>query len=158
MVDLNSGSRNKKGLNFELNLIPIFDILSVCICFLLMTVAWIHIGSMNVSQAMGSNVQDHQEKQPAVWAYLNTDGRVVMTLKNTTGLPHKVTDAVVPGGAGGVIEWNGVAQYLASLQKFGPSLRTGLIMPVRTSSYDDIIRLMDQFKKYGIKDIGLYPL
>ena len=55
MID--NRKKNKKDLNFELNLLPVFDILSVCICFLLMTVVWVPVGSMNASQSMGGQAK-----------------------------------------------------------------------------------------------------
>ena len=150
-------SKNGKNLNFELNLIPIFDILSVCICFLLMTVAWIQVGSLDVTQAMGSNVQDKQENAPAVWAYMSSGGKVVFTLKNTSGLPKRLIETTL-GGDKGSIKWRAVTERLAMIQKYGPVLRTGLIVPDQSIAYEDIVRLMDEMKKYGIKDMGLSPL
>jgi biopolymer transport protein ExbD len=47
---------------------------------------------------------------------------------------------------------------LSVLQKYGPILRTGLIMPDSSVAYEDIVRLMDEMKKYGIRDMGLSPL
>ena len=44
---------NKKHLDFELNLIPCIDLLSVCICFLLLTAVWLQVGSLSVKQAIG---------------------------------------------------------------------------------------------------------
>ena len=146
-----------KDLNFELNLIPIFDILSVCICFLLMTVAWIQVGSMDVKQAMESEAHDSEESAPAVWATMSKDGKVVLALKNTQALPRKIMDMTIPGSKGG-IRWDLVEGRLSVLQKYGPILRTGLIMPDSSVAYEDIVRLMDEMKKYGIRDMGLSPL
>ena len=44
------GPNGKKDLNFELNLMPVFDILAVCICFLLMTVVWVEVKAVETKQ------------------------------------------------------------------------------------------------------------
>lgn len=38
---MTSGNQNKKSLEVELNLAPFLDILSVCICFLLISAVWV---------------------------------------------------------------------------------------------------------------------
>jgi biopolymer transport protein TolR len=79
---MNPGRRNKKDVNFELNLLPVFDVLSACTCFLLMTAVWIHLGSVDVSQALGGQSVAETKSPPSVWVYMNKGGQVVMTLKD----------------------------------------------------------------------------
>ena len=45
-----SGPSNKgrrKAMNFELNLVPFIDVLSTCICFLLVTAVFINLGRLS---------------------------------------------------------------------------------------------------------------
>jgi biopolymer transport protein TolR len=46
------GKGRGKGMNFELNLVPFIDLLSVCITFLLATAVWAQIYSLQVDQAI----------------------------------------------------------------------------------------------------------
>ena len=39
-----------------------------------------------------------------------------------------------------------------------PTLNTALIQPQAVSVYEDIIGLMEQFKKSGLADLGVSPL
>src|ERR1700722_17138709 len=48
-----SGGR-RRSLDAELNLVPFIDLLSMCICFLLMTAVWMEIGGVNVKQLVGT--------------------------------------------------------------------------------------------------------
>lgn len=48
-------SSGRKTLNAEVNLVPFIDLLSVCICFLLMTAVWVQIGSLDVKQTFGQS-------------------------------------------------------------------------------------------------------
>jgi len=47
------GGRNR-GLNPEVNLVPFIDLLSVCICFLLVSAVWLQLGSVQIKQALGT--------------------------------------------------------------------------------------------------------
>ena len=55
MASIDTGGRGKKGLNAELNLVPFIDLLSMCICFLLMTAVWVQIGVLDVKQGIGTS-------------------------------------------------------------------------------------------------------
>ena len=61
------GSKDKKNLNVELNLLPVFDVLSVCICFLLMTVVWIEIRQLETKQSYVSQSQSESQNPSSIW-------------------------------------------------------------------------------------------
>jgi biopolymer transport protein TolR len=153
-----SSKSGKRDLNFELNLLPVFDILSCCICFLLMTVAWIQIGSLNVNQALGAQGQPGSEKAPAIWAYLNPNGDVVLNVKNA----HVATwmgESILHGNkTDGSVAWNVVNQRIQAIRNAVPELKTALVMPTTKSPYQDIVHIMDSFKQTGISDVGISPL
>lgn len=154
-MQIQSG-KNKKDMNFELNLIPVFDILSACICFLLMTAVWIQIGSMDVSQALGGQSSD-AKNPPSVLVYLNPKGEIQISLKDVTMAPTNLSKVSVHG-QNGEISWKLIDTYIVSLHKSAPQVKTALIMPGSKSQYEDIVRLMDKFKVHGVSDIGISPL
>lgn len=49
------GLGSKKELNAELNLTPFIDLLSTCVCFLLITAVWIEIGTVEIKQSHGTD-------------------------------------------------------------------------------------------------------
>ena len=56
------GSKGRKSVDADLNLIPFIDLLSVCILFLLMTAVWVHISKMSAfSQPSGEATISHSE-------------------------------------------------------------------------------------------------
>ena len=65
---------SKKVLDFEVNLIPFIDLLSVSICFLLITAVWMNVGSMNVKQAVGGQAQEDTKRSPQVWVRMTAKG------------------------------------------------------------------------------------
>ena len=48
------GLTGKRELNSNLNLTPFIDLLSTCVCFLLITAVWIDIGSLEIKQSHGT--------------------------------------------------------------------------------------------------------
>ena len=78
-------ARAKKELDSELNLISFVSLLSVLICSLLLTAIWVHIGSMDVKQAVGGQggaASTKEKKPPAVWANLAPDGSIRFVLQD----------------------------------------------------------------------------
>jgi biopolymer transport protein TolR len=157
MSMITTNSKRKRELNFELNLLPVFDILSVCICFLLMTVVWVQVGALKATQSMGGQAQTHGQNPPAVWAYLNKGGQVILNLKDVPASEKFARSLIIPG-RGGQVDWNKLSNTIVSLSSHSPSVKTALIMPSQTIAYDDIVQLMDQMKRSGIRDVGISPL
>ncbi len=147
-----TGSQDKNDLNFELNLLPIFDILSVCICFLLMTVVWIEVASMNASQSVGA-AQGPTDKKESLTVKATDSGELeiqVMNVKDKSS--YKVTSTR------GEMNWDKLEQVLAQIHTTHPQLITGIIAPSEKFEYGNLIRVMDEFKKAGIRDMGISPM
>ncbi|MCB0386551.1 MAG: hypothetical protein KDD43_14255, partial [Bdellovibrionales bacterium] len=56
------------------------------------------------------------------------------------------------------VDLEGIAAHLEAVKKAVPELRTVLIQPKGDSMYEQIITLMDHFKKVGMVDLGVAPL
>ncbi len=138
----------KKELDFELNIIPMIDILSVCICFLLMTIVWIQVGAIKSAQSLGGQAKTAKTNPPAIWATLTPSGMIQLDLKDVP--KNERFSKQVPLSA--------VPQVMAFVKSHVPTINTGLVMPSKLTAYSDIISVMDQMKKVGIKDVGISPL
>lgn len=148
---------NKKNLDFELNLIPFIDLLSVCICFLLLTAVWIQIGSMEVKQAIGGQSVAETPKKPTLWIHLNAKGELNLDLQDAARVPAKLRKALIPPEAGR-LNSEKFSAWLSSLKEVEPQLSTALIQPKVGTEYESIIEVMDQLKKNGLLDLGVVPL
>lgn len=148
---------HKKHLDFELNLVSFIDLLSVCICFLLITAVWLNVGSVNVKQAVGGQSQAETEKKPMMWVMLGENGDLTLDLKEAGHVPADLRKMKLAGDSG-KFNFESLAKILAQLKEKEPNLRTALIQPKAQTSYEDIIDLMDQFKKSGMADLGIVPL
>jgi biopolymer transport protein TolR len=146
------GSEGKKDLNFELNLLPIFDILSVCICFLLMTVVWIEVAGLKSSQSVGA-ASGAAEKKPTLFVRANNSGDLEIEVKNSKQ-NSKFTVSTVRGE----MNWDQLDKVLSQVRVSDPLLITGIIVPSEKFEYGNLIHVMDEVKKSGIRDMGISPM
>ncbi|HEY8270638.1 MAG TPA: biopolymer transporter ExbD [Pseudobdellovibrionaceae bacterium] len=149
--------KHGKHLDFEINLIPCIDLLSVCICFLLLTAVWLHVGSMNVKQAVGGQSQAETPKKPLLWVYMGQDGQLSFNVQQSSLVPAALVNLKLPGIEGHA-NFSELNRILTQLTTKDPDLKTALIQPQAQSSYEEIIALMDEFKKLGLTDLGIAPL
>lgn len=149
--------RHKKHLDFEINLIPCIDLLSVCICFLLLTAVWMQVASVNVKQAIGGQSAAETEKKPTLWVSLGARGDLSLNLKQTAKVSAKQGSILVKG-VDGKSNLGDLNKTILRLKEMEPSLRTVLIQPQLQSEYEEIIAVMDEFKKAGMADLGVVPL
>lgn len=144
----------KKDLNFEINILPILDILSVLICFLLLTAVWIQVGTLSTQQALGDNTISEKQNPPSLWIQVARTGDVLLSLRD---LKKPVADSKISAGLEGV-NWEVLQQKIASLKQTYPDLNTAVIRPEAKTNYGLVIRLMDHLKKNQMNDVGLSPL
>ena len=145
-------SQNKKNLNVELNLLPVFDVLSVCICFLLMTVVWVEIRAMETKQAMGSQAVAETAKIASVWLTIDERNNLTVVMKSIAGTESKT---MIPVKAG-AIDFEKVKAALTNA--FNQKATATHILPAKNTKYDQVIKLMDMAKQVGITNIGLSPI
>lgn len=150
-------NKHKKHLDFEVNLIPCIDLLSVCICFLLLTAVWLNIGSMNVKQAVGGQSQAETEKKPLMWVFFKDKGELSIDVQQSSLVPGALKKFKIAGSEGKAALTE-LAKFLGQIKAADPGLKTALIQPQAQTSYDEIIELMDEFKKVGMNDLGVAPL
>ena len=148
-----SGGR-KKRTNFELNLVPFIDVLSTCICFLLVTAVFINLGSFHVSQAVGSE-KSKEKPKGSVTASLGSNGEIRFQVKDVPGARASL---VTIGGERGKVNFTRTEDWIKSFAGHYKEVKTVLIMPNPKSKYDDLIQLMAQFKASSMDQIGIAPL
>lgn len=147
----------KKHLDFEINLIPFIDLLSACICFLLLTAVWVQVGSMDVKQAVGGQPASDTPKKPTLWVNMGANGEVTLNVQDTNKVPGKLQKLSIKG-IEGKMDFTQLAVAVGQLKTLEPELRTALIQPQAQSVYEDMIALMDNFKQQGLVDLGVSPL
>ncbi|MCM2281795.1 MAG: biopolymer transporter ExbD [Bdellovibrionaceae bacterium] len=157
MASTETTTSGSKQMTFDLNLVPFIDILSTCICFLLMTTIWVQIGVFNVSQAIGSEPPAGGKNPPSVIVEMKNSGLVEISLKDVEGMNKPQAQDISPGATGDV-NWLAVETSIDSIGARVPNIKTVLVMPSAKTKYDDVIRMMDLLKKRKLDQIGIAPL
>jgi len=145
--------RHKK-MNFDLNLVPFIDVLSTCICFLLVTAVFINLGSLHVSQAVGSE-KSQEKPKGTVTASLGGGGQIRFEVKDVKGLRN---NTITINGERGRINFTRTEDWIKSFSSRYSDVKIVMIMPNPHSKYDDLIQLMAQFKQSQMDQIGIAPL
>jgi biopolymer transport protein TolR len=146
----------KRHLDSELNLIPFIDLLSVCICFLLLTAVWLQVGSMDVKQAVGGQPASETAKKAVVWVFMSSNGDLSFDVKDAR-VTTQLAKAKIKGLEGRP-NLEALTQQIEALKAADQKLATVLIQPHKDSLYEDIVNMMDRFKKSGLSDLGVVPL
>ncbi|MEO0337549.1 MAG: biopolymer transporter ExbD [Pseudomonadota bacterium] len=134
-----------KDVNFEINLLPVISLLAVCISFLLLTTVWIHIGTLDVKQALGETTEKEKtEEPPALWVTFDEAGDVVFQMKN---VKDKSLSKAVKFAKPQNDEWKTVSSYTESLRDRLPDVKMALVFPDRTTPYNSLIKTLDVLKK-----------
>ncbi len=152
MAMVSSGSKDKKNLEVELNLMPVFDILSVCICFLLMTVVWVQVGALQTSQAIGGQSSAETPDRSSVWITINDNNDFEFSFREA----QKARTSAVVKNSAGTPRWEQVRQRVSGLKD--SVFTSAVILPSQKTKYDLVVKTMDELKAAGIKDVGISPL
>lgn len=148
----------KKELNFEINILPILDILSVLICFLLLTAVWTQIGTLDTKQALGDNSTAGDKNPPSLWIAISPDGSMKFSLRDLKPEMNKVARESGLRASSAGINWQAFSQMIQNFRTQLPDLKTVVITPEAQANYGDVIKVMDQLKRNELTDIGLSPL
>jgi biopolymer transport protein ExbD len=158
MVSVGSGKSDKKNLDAEVNLVPFIDLLSMCICFLLMTAVWIQIGSLEVKQSKGTdaapstgyeldvNFQASNSLQLQVKKQGKSFQSYQLKAKNTEELIKTLDTSI-----------QGVLVKLKADPAQPSPISAAMITPKTGVSYGDLVQVLDTLRKYKIVNLGVTP-
>jgi biopolymer transport protein ExbD len=146
---------NRKSLDFNIDLIPVISLLSVCICFLLLTAVWIQVSSMNVKQAIGGQAAGDTVREPMLSFVMLPSGDLSVEARDTKKLPKSLVQATLKGGSTNLAL---VKELVTKIKSYEPELKAAVIEPNLDSEYEKIVGLMDELKSEGLVDLGIVPL
>ncbi|MFS4460345.1 ExbD/TolR family protein [Bdellovibrio sp. HCB2-146] len=152
---MSSNNNNGKDLNFDINILPILDILSVLICFLLLTAVFVQIGTIDTRQAIADNSVSGEKNPPSLWLTVKSDGGLTLSLRDLPGA-KKFEESISRSAKG--VNWENLEARLQALRNKWPDLKTGVVLPEAQSSYGDVIRVMDKLKQFNFEGVGISPL
>ncbi|MGZ3721552.1 MAG: biopolymer transporter ExbD [Bdellovibrionales bacterium] len=161
-------SGRRKSLDAELNLVPFIDLLSMCICFLLMTAVWMEIGGVNVKQLVGTDAPAQATNTYELDVkYLNPQ-TLEVNLKRQ-GLKNQVFKVEGPTnearldklresikGFAGSLKLNPAATDFRA--QMGQVISVGRVTTKAGVTYGEIVTVMDTLRDLGIVSLGLVPV
>lgn len=142
----------QKNKTFELNLLPVISLLSVCISFLLLTAVWDEVKSVSMSQAVGSESDNKVSTTLSVFIERSGQVKLRVDYKN-----NKQSNLVV-AGQGTKLSWTRLESDIKKIKQANPDLIIALIHPSSNTAYEDVIKMIDVFKAQNISDVGVSPL
>ena len=146
-----------RHMNFELNLVPMIDILSVSISFLLITTVFLQLGTLNVKQGMGDAGAETAKNPPSAFIKVENDGHITFTLKDLPQGSQAVREFSIQG-IGGRVDSDRALQYIEFLKNKYPEVQTASLLPGAQAKYQDLIMLIDVLRKNSIINVGISPL
>lgn len=145
--------RAKKEVDFEVNLLPVISILAVCICFLLLTAVWVHVGTIDTSQAIGAESTSGANNPPSLVVQLDKDNSFEFQVKDVHTRDRVFSVKSLKGKA----YWERVNALLTAIKNQYPEIKTAIVMTRPQVSYGHTIRIVDALKKSKINDVGISP-
>ena len=146
-----TGSSGKRTLVTDVNLIPFIDLLSVCICFLLITAVWVQLGVLEVKQSQGTSASVGKDGFEIGLVLLDTQS-VQMDLKKNGRVvkKNKVTGA-------------SIEDLQSSIQKVTREFRTlsknqvtsAILTPNQSVNYGHLVAVMDILRRNEVTNLGV---
>lgn len=153
-------SGGRKSLDAEINLVPFIDLLSMCICFLLMTAIWIEIGSLEMRQILGTEASAVTNEAIDIQIRFRPDKNFDFVIEK--GGQAIQTDTIQAATMDLKLAMLGqrVSNLMAavSTDPNGAPNITGRIIPNSSVNYSELVAVLDTLKSYGISSLGVVPV
>jgi biopolymer transport protein ExbD len=143
-----------KELDFEVNLLPVLSVLSICICFLLTTAVWTRMGFIGINQAIGDQIPSNGVNPDSVFLKAKADGQILLQWKSGEDSSLR-SERVIPALRAGKFNWEKAQKDVLSFVK-NAQTKTVIVMPEIGVNYGETIRILDQLKGLSLQ-IGLAP-
>lgn len=152
----------RKSLDAEINLVPFIDLLSMCICFLLMTAIWIEIGSVQVKQMLGSNAAAVTTEAIDLEVRMKEDSSLELVVEKGGRPIQNYVLAGVPFNDQVVQLSDRVMTIVMALNSEAtagnPPNITARVIPSKTFDYASLVTVLDTLKSNGVGQLAVVPV
>ena len=148
------GSGRRKSLDAEINLVPFIDLLSMCICFLLMTAVWIQIGSVQIKQSLGTEASSAASDLMEMEVRFSGPTSFELVLKKQ----NKVIEKFAYTGDNSESLSAKLDTGLGQLKYPGTSFGSATLTPKNGVTYGTMVSVMDILRKHQIVSLGVNPV
>jgi biopolymer transport protein TolR len=152
MASVEEGGRGKRNSNFEVNLIPFIDLMSVLITFLLITAVWTQVSMIKLGSSLSSkqNVDEVDKPTPNAEVPLRVDvkdaGHRLIIGSKTIEVPKK---------ANGEYDREQLVARLMEIKQVYPEKVDAVVTVEEHLKYDFLIQGMDALLEAGFPAISV---
>ena len=155
-------SGGKRSLNADLNLVPFIDLLSVCICFLLISAVWLQVGTVQVKQAYGTNAPVSKQETLEVLVTFVDAYKVNFAIRSQG---KNLSQALITGTGKDDFSKNLTAEVESkfAMLKAGKDvsiadiISAATIVPVKAANYANLVTVMDVLRKHEVVNLAVMP-
>jgi len=153
----NQLKHKKRELSAELNLTSFIDLLSTCVCFLLITAVWTQIESMEIKQSHGTEASAESPKQLELDFKFLTAESVKLTLKGQGLKKEVLIESKDSENFKSFLaqEFNKWLVSISNQQKL--QVAAAMIHPASGVNYGRLIEALDILRQSHITNIGIVP-
>jgi biopolymer transport protein TolR len=153
-------NQGRKSLDAEINLVPFIDLLSMCICFLLMTAIWVEVGSIEIRQILGTEASVTTKESLDLQIRLEPTKKINVVLEKAG---HPVQSFIIDND-GTNLRLPQLSQYVAQLMGaiLGPNGEspdlTARVIPTANVNYAELVSVLDIVRGYGVSNLAVVPV
>jgi len=158
MRNKNGLGGSKKDLNADLNLTPFIDLLSTCVCFLLITAVWIEIGTVEIKQSQGTDAPPTKKISYDLDLVYSSPTQLNVNLKSS-GKRLKTFKVTGVDGLELQANLNTIVQSeILNYKNKVIEIATATITPRSTVNYGQLVHTLDTLRKNSIVNIGILSM
>lgn len=150
-----TGLGTKKELDAQLNLTPFIDLLSTCVCFLLITAVWIEIGTVEVKQSHGTEAAAEKKDSFDLDLVFKSPTELALNLKKNGKRVQKL--AVKADTFESMLTQlnSNIVSNVLTFKKKPIEIATATVTPRSTVDYGNLIQTLDVLRQNKIVNIGI---
>lgn len=150
-----TGLGQKKELDAQLNLTPFIDLLSTCVCFLLITAVWIEIGTVEVKQSHGTSAAAEKKESYDLDLVFKDPTEMAVNLKKN-GKRVRSMQVKSDSFEGMLASLNeNISTKVLTFKKKSIEIATATVTPRSNVDYGSLISTLDVLRKNQIVNIGV---
>ena len=149
---------SRREVNYELNIVPFIDLMSVCIIFLLLTAVWTQVSMIQIgSSVYGKRMDDQDDSKKPPRPEVNLE--VLVDKNGYTVIVGQETPVSVPRIAGndGQLEYDqrNLILILRGVKDRYPDKKDALIALEDDLVYENLIQGMDSLLLAGFPEVAI---
>lgn len=146
------GGGGKRGLDFEINLVPFIDLLSCLISFLLITAVWTQLARIDVTQNTAKSSADSEppEPKPQIKLLVDKDGYYIH-------LPTETGPRRIARDAGGEYKFWELEEGLKQMRSVDKTVTQVQLGGEDDVPYKEMVKVLDTCLGLELRELSMTP-